>query len=223
MQDAKRIKEQVDETTMKAEVRAAVAEDHRKIAVERRDLAERELAKFRALHESFTVGEQLLLQRRKQLLEQEQPPGIPVLEGIVMAVEQLQGLQKQAQEMVLKHEGAFMAFQAFEETFKQQGIQATSRARGMEVQGERAVDVAERREEAAPPAEGGEKIEKIEGDDASSQAEAPVVEEDDPPREDPPSVLDALGGADGESSAKEPMGPPRQKAGKKRSRRKPEP
>ncbi|UCG16534.1 MAG: hypothetical protein JSV19_00555 [Phycisphaerales bacterium] len=203
MQDVKRIQDQVDEIALKAEVRASVAEDHRQIALQRRDTAERELAKFRALHESFTVGEQLLLQRRQQLLAQEQPPGPPVLEGIVGAIEQLQNLQKQAQEMILKHEGAFMAFQAFEETFREQQVQATSRARGMEVQGARAVGVAERREE---------------GEEASEATEEPPEATEEPSPE-PKSPK----GADGEDSAKEPIGRSRKKAGKKRSRRKPEP
>jgi hypothetical protein len=149
MQDAKRLEEQVNEMTLKAEVRAAVAEDHRKMALQRRDTAERELAKFRSLHESFTVGEQLLLQRRQQLLNQDPQPGAPIFEGIVAATEQLQALQKQAQDMILKHEGAYQAFQVFEETFRQQGIEATSRGRGIEVQGQKAVDVAGRRVEGS--------------------------------------------------------------------------
>jgi len=206
MQDANRIKEQVDEMTLKAEVRAVVAEDHRQIALQRRDAAERELAKFRALRESFTFGEQILLQRRQQLLDQQPPPTAPVLEGLAAAIEQLQGLQKQAQDMVLKHEGAFQAFQAFEETFRQQGIEATSRARGMDVQGDRAVGVAERREEGQEASETGEETSEA-GDAAPETAEEPSPE------------ANSAKGADDGKAAKEPIGRSRKKAGKKRSRR----
>jgi len=143
---------------MRAEVRADVSEAHRKIATERKTLAERELVKFKFLLEIFTMGQSILDQRKKNLVEAEEPPTEVTLEGLDGALKNLEDLERQAQGAINRHEGAFHAFLAFEETLHQEFMTARSRARGLEVQGERAVKVAESRtgippEIVAPEAE----------------------------------------------------------------------
>lgn len=196
MQDATRMREQMDERIIRAETQAGVAEEHRKIAIDRRNLAEQELSKFKFLQEIFTLGEQVLNQRKGQFAQAEEPPPQPVLNGLEEALKNMTGLQTQAREAIIRHEGAFQAFSAFEETLKQEAIAATSRARGAPVSGEKAVAVAETRAVSQPAPQ-----------EAMSSTEAPAA------RPDVPGFLDSLDqAAEPEDSAKEPMGTPREKA-----------
>lgn len=151
MQDAKRVQEQVDEMALRAETKAGVAEDHRKIATERKELAERELTKFRLMHEIFTLGQQVLAQRKEGFANAEEPPSQAVRDGLDEAVKNMAALQEQSKEALLRNEGSFSAFSAFEETLKNEAVAATARVRGLAVQGERAVGVAESR--TGPPEE----------------------------------------------------------------------
>lgn len=134
--------------TMRAEVRAAVAEDHKKLVLERRAAAEREIQKLRHMIEVFSMGEQLLRQRQKTLLEGEKPPTEIALGGIEDAITNMGNLSQQASRAISHNEGALAALAALEQTFQEKAQEATSRARGMAVQGARAVGVAERREES---------------------------------------------------------------------------
>jgi hypothetical protein len=145
MPDGNRLREQVDEMTMRAEVSAAVATDHQKIATERQDLANRELQKLRLLVEVFAMGEKVLRQKQKNLLESGETPTELALGGLEDAITNVVGLAQQAQRHISHNEGAVAALQAMEETFRQKAQQATSRARGMDVVGKRAIGVAESR------------------------------------------------------------------------------
>ena len=145
MQDGTRLREQVDEQKLRAETQAGVAENHRKIATERKEFAERDLAKFRFMMEIFTLGQQVLAQRKQSFETAEETPSKAVQEGLEEAGKNLVGLQEQAKEGILRQEGSLSALSGLEETLKQEAIMATSRARGLAVSGERAVAVAESR------------------------------------------------------------------------------
>lgn len=182
MQDGKRVQEQVDEMALRAEMRALIAKDHRNVAAERKEATETELAKFKALSEVFTMGQELLAQRKKQLEEAETPPPSRIFDGLLEATRNLELLDRQAQDAILRHEGAFQAFSDFEENLNKEFLAATSRSRGMEVTGARAVAVAESRTGPPPTPE-------------------PVV-----------TTAGVLGPFSGPISAKEPMGVPMEKA-----------
>jgi len=145
MQDAGRVQEQMDEMVLRAQMRASVTKDHKKIATDRKAVAERELMKFRFMHEVFTMGEQILIQRRSQLTQADPVPGKAVFDGLEDAIQNLQGLQKQAQDAITRSDGAFQALSAFEQTLEQEAVEATARARGIEAQSQKAIAVAETR------------------------------------------------------------------------------
>ena len=151
MQDADRLREQVEEMTVRAEARAAVSEDYQKIVIERRSIVEREVHKLRHMIEVFSMGEQLLRQRQKTLLEPKTPDISPTeiaLGGIEDAILNMGTLSQQASRAISHNEGALAALSALEQMFQQKAQEAISRARGMAVQGARATGVAERREES---------------------------------------------------------------------------
>jgi len=145
MPDGNRLREQVDDMTMRAEVSAAVAKDHQKITIDRQNLANRELQKLRLLAGVFAMGEQVLRQKQKSLLEGDETPNEIALGGLEDAIVNVLGLAKQADRHISHNEGAVAALQAMEETFRQKAQDATSRARGMGVVGKRAIGVAESR------------------------------------------------------------------------------
>lgn len=147
MQDAERLREQVEEMTLRAEVRAQAANDHKEIVLERRNASEREIQKLRLMLEVFSIGERMLLEKKQSLLQEEEPPGEAALGAIDDAVKNLGDLAKQATQHLSRNEGVLSALQALEEALAQKVQEATVRARGMAVQGERAIGVAERREE----------------------------------------------------------------------------
>lgn len=153
MQDATRMHQQMDEMRVRAETHAAVAEDHLKIATERKALAQRELVKFQMLHEIFTLGQQVLTQRKQQFAQAEEPPTQAQLDGLEGAAGTVNDLLKQSSEAVMRHEGSFSAFSAFEQTLQQEAQQAAARARGVEAQTEKAVGVAEARNVSEAPQE----------------------------------------------------------------------
>ena len=206
MQDAKKIREQVDEMTLRAEVKATVTQEHRQILVQRKTEIERELTKMKLLHEMFGISQRLLEQRAVQLQQAEQVPSAAVLEGLTAAKIELGRLEGQAKEAVMRHDGAFMALNAMDESLRQEEMQATSRARGLPVQGERLVQMAQ---------------------SASGEIETPEAPQESPQPSStspkPPSFLDSLEEVDDDEEevlAKEPMDAPQQTAPKKRSRRK---
>jgi len=145
MPDETRLREQVDEMTMRAEVGAAVATEHQKIASERQDLANRELQKLRLLVDVFAMGEQVLRQKQKSLLEGDEKPTEIALGGLEDAITNVLGLAKQAQHHISHNEGALAALKAMEETLRQKAQEATSRARGMDMVGKRALGARESR------------------------------------------------------------------------------
>jgi len=142
MQDAERLQEQVDEMVAKAETRAEVAKAHHEAVVKQRHVANRELSKFKFLNEVFTFGQDLLGQRREALLKEETAPEPHVLEGLAAAFDELGRISRQAQDATHRCDGSQAALSSLEEAFRNEEVQATSRARGLAVQGQRAVDVA---------------------------------------------------------------------------------
>ena len=145
MPDGNRLREQVDEMALRAEVGAVVAEDHLKIALDRQNLADRELQKLRLLIEVFSMGEQLLRQKQKQVVEGEETPSEIALGGLEDAITNVVGLAKQAERHISHNEGALAALKAMGDTFRQKAQDATARARGLDVVGKRAIGVAESR------------------------------------------------------------------------------
>ena len=145
MPDGNRLREQVDDMTLRAEVSAAAAQEYQKITIDRQNLANRELQKLRLLADVFAMGEQVLRQKQKSLLESDEKPTEIALGGLEDAIVNVQGLAKQAQRHISHNEGAVAALSAMEETLRQKAQDATSRARGMDVVGKRAIGVAESR------------------------------------------------------------------------------
>jgi len=216
MQDAKRIQEQTAERSDNARVRAAAAEDHRGIAEQRKTAAHVALSKFQLLGEMFGIGQRLLEQRREQFAQAEQPPPQSVLAGLAEAHAELGNLVGQTREHAMRHEGALQALQAMEDELRQAAQQAEGQGRGVEVAGQRAVDLAARSGEITTPEPAPESTD--EDGDGDERDEGEDGEDEDDGVGD---LLDVLGGA--EVSAKEPIGTPQGGApGKGRSRRKAE-
>ena len=93
----------------------------------------------------------------------------------------MEGFIRQVSTAMYRNEGSFMALSAMEETLDKKRVEATARARGLVVQGQRAVGVAASRTGA--PATGAA-------------------------QEGAQSVLSSLQNIQGPGSAKEPMGSP---------------
>lgn len=148
MQDPDRIEEQIEELQEKAKLKADLTEQHRQIAEERKQLAELELTKFRALTGALQMAK-TILQQTVDKLKQVEEPNMLHIQGHQAAVEQLDGLEDQASKAAATQEGAFNALNAMEETFRKKAVEAVSRDRGLEVQKERAVDLASRGAEEA--------------------------------------------------------------------------
>jgi hypothetical protein len=81
---------------------------------------------------------------QQRVLIMETPPSAHVLEGVDGGLEEIRRLLRQAQDMMLKHEGAFTALGTMEDVIQQQITQTTSRIRGLEAQGAKAIMVADR-------------------------------------------------------------------------------
>lgn len=163
MQNPDRIREQVQQLTGSNEAKREAYEAQLAVIQERKNLAERDTMRSRALRESFTVSEQFLTQQRVMLVEQTSPAP-HVLEGVDSALEEIRRLQRQATEMLMKSEGAFTALLGIEESVQQQMAATMSRIRGLEIQGAKAIGAAER----LPPATG-----EISLMDQLNDAEAP--------------------------------------------------
>jgi hypothetical protein len=142
MQDAERLREQVGEMIAKAQAKADVASAHYELVAERKKAEERNLAKFKFLSEVFTFGENLMRQRRENLRQAEEKPGDAVFEGLDDTLLELERLMRQVQDASKVHEGSVKVLSGLEEAFREEKTQATSRARGLAVQGQRAVEVA---------------------------------------------------------------------------------
>jgi len=142
MQDAERLQEQVDQMVDNAQAKADVAGAHHEKVVAQRHAANRELAKFKFLQEVFTLGQNLMNQRKATFLGSETVPESHILEGLDGALEELGRISRQSQDMILRFDGSQGALQSLEAAFLEEKIQATSRARGLAVTGQRAVDVA---------------------------------------------------------------------------------
>lgn len=198
---------------LRAEVKASVTQNHRDLVAQRKVEAERELTKMKLLHEMFGISQKLLEQRVVQLQGAEQPPSAIVFEGLAAAKIEFGNLERQAIEAVMRHDGAFMALNAMDESLRQQEMQATARARGLPVQGEKLVQMAESvsGEMEVPPEESQESPEEPQ--------EAPQASGG---QQDVPGFLDSLGNAEEppQEPAKKPMAVPKQRTTKKRSRRK---
>lgn len=133
---------------LRADVRGAVASDHAKIVAERRTAVERDLSRWKALRDGFTVAEQILQQRKTQAMQADPPLSGAVLDGYQSAIEEFGRFREQTRDAIAKNEGAMAVLGNLEETFKKIHVDAVSRVRGMEVQGARAVSVAESQERA---------------------------------------------------------------------------
>lgn len=160
MQDGERLRKQVDEMTLRAEIRATVSEDHRDIATKRIVVAEREIQKLRLMMEVFTMGERLLREKKKQIHEGDKNPTETALEGLDAAINNVVSLGVEAKRALNHNEGARMALSAMETTLQENATAATSRARGMAVQGERAIQVAESRNISKKAQEGAQNVEQ---------------------------------------------------------------
>jgi chromosome segregation ATPase len=143
MPDGTRLREQVDEMTVRAEARAAAADEHQQIAAQRMETAERELQKLRLMTEVFAMGERLLLQKKKQILEGETPPTERQLGGLEDAITNVVELAQQAHRYISHNEGALAALNAMQVTLEQKAQEATARARGLTMQAERALGSAD--------------------------------------------------------------------------------
>lgn len=197
MQDAERLQEQVDEIITKAEARAEVAKSHHEAVVSQRHAANRELSKFKFLHEVFTFGHNLLNQRKTALLDNEEdPPEAHVVEGLDAALDELGRISRQAQDATHRFDGSQTALKSLEEAFREEQMHATSRARGLAVQGQRAVDVA-----ASRTGEIAEDTETTTVSEKPAEAPAEALEAPEQPR--PITKSDDAGG-----SAKEPIASP---------------
>ena len=142
MQDAERLQEQFDPMVGNAQAKADVAGDHHEKVVAQRHAANRELAKFKFLQEVFTLGQNLLNQRKATFLGSEAAPESHILEGLDGALEELGRISRQSQDMIHRFDGSQGALQSLEAAFLEDKTQATARARGLAVSGQRAVDVA---------------------------------------------------------------------------------
>lgn len=171
---------------MRAEARALISQSHVEITTAQKSTEERELSKFRFLNEIFLMGKQHLEQRKSQLETAEEALPEGLLGGLGDALEEVGRLLRQSEKGIYRHEGAIQAFLTLEKAFQQEVIEATSRARGLVVQGERAVELASR------------------------TSEKPTHTEAPEPSPEAPQVLMASSNA--EDSAKEPMGHPKQMA-----------
>lgn len=156
MQNSERIQEQVQEMRLRAEVRAAVAEDHVKLVAERRRMVERDLNRWKALRDGFTLAEQILGQRKAQAVQVQPPPSDVALEGFQSAIDEFGRLREQTRDMIAKNEGALASLASLEEVFKRTHVESVARARGLDVQGDRAVAVAESREQSPQESASGE-------------------------------------------------------------------
>lgn len=194
MQDAERLQEQIDEMVAKAEARAEVAQAHYETVVKQRQAAARELAKFQALNEVFTLGQNLMKQRKKSLLESEPPPDQTALEGIDAAIDELGRISRQALDAIQRFDGSQTALKSLEEAFHEEEVEATSRARGLAVQGQKAVDVASGR------------VGTLEETDTSVETGMPLVAE---AAKKVPGLIESIQKKrSDDSSAKVPIGSP---------------
>lgn len=142
MQDAEQLQEQVRDMVAKAEVRAEVAAEYLGKIRDQRAGADRELSKFRFLDEVFTLGINLMKQRRETLLQADETPEAALLEGLDKALDELERISRQAQDMAHQFNGCRSALQTLEEGFNAAQEQAATQAEGLAVHGQRAVDAA---------------------------------------------------------------------------------
>jgi len=139
------MREQVADMTLNAETNARLANEYKELVAEHRKRSEREIQKLKLMFEVFSMGERLLLEKKESLQKEETEVEEYVFGAIDDAISNMAALSKQAQEQVVRNEGALGAFQGIEEVLTTRAQKATARARGMDIQGARAVGVAERR------------------------------------------------------------------------------
>ena len=143
MQDKDRIEEQLEELKKISTIKAEITTQHSQIAAERKQVAELEIVKFQALHNSLSISVRFLKEQIQSLSKVEEPNQLQI-QGHEGALSQIEGMLQQAEKAVNTNQGAFAAFSAMEETLKQKAMEATSRARGLDVHEKRAVDLASR-------------------------------------------------------------------------------
>ena len=169
MQDATRIKEQIDDMINKADIRAEISTELLAKVSQQKSQADASLTQFKLLEEVFTVGQNLLNQRKTAILNNEEPVGEFLIKGIEGAIADVERLLRQAQDQIFHWNGAQSSLHALEQLFTQEKIQATARARGLAVQGEKAVELASRKgtiETKSPP------------NDSKTDEEAPSLQEE---------------------------------------------
>lgn len=144
MVDEERMREQVEEMRANARIKAEVLNSSAEKTAKFRAAAEKDGAKFKFLVQAFSHSEKLLLQRRAELRDADSPENasMQVLEGLDLAIEEVRGLLRQSRDGSFQQAACEKTLSTLEESFRQDAIQATSRDRGLAVQGERAAKVA---------------------------------------------------------------------------------
>lgn len=139
-----RMREQVEEMRENARVKANVMNSSAERVENFRKAADKEGAKFKFLVQALTQTEQSLLRKQAELRDEDSEINASpeVHEGLELAIEEIRGLMRQSRDNMLRQEGSLKALSMLETSFRQDAIQATSRDRGLAVQGERAAKVA---------------------------------------------------------------------------------
>lgn len=148
MQEPDRIEQQLEELKKNASFKAELTDQHRQIATERKQVADLEVNKFQAMLNALTIGSRALGEQLENMKKAEEPNPLQI-QAHEAALGQLQSIMGQAEKAIANNQGAFTALSAMEETLKQKAMEATARARGLEVQESRSVDLASRKAEDA--------------------------------------------------------------------------
>jgi len=148
MQEATKIQEQMGEMVQHQESKAGAAAEQLKFVQANKQRAQEELAKFQVLREGLKAATAFLTQQQTAMRNAEDPNPVTLI-GFEGALGHLTGLMEQAGAAAAKNEGSYVAFSTMETQLLQTIQAATARGRGLEVQGERAVELASRSGEIA--------------------------------------------------------------------------
>jgi len=143
MQDPTKIQHQIDNQVQHQEQKAALLQEQIETVTRNKDMAERELAKFRILREGFNIANGVLGQQFAQARQQEGVNPI-LLVGFEGAIGRMTDLIQQADMAIAKNEGTHMAFQTMLQHLGQQVQQAMARSQTVAAQGEIVVGLASR-------------------------------------------------------------------------------
>jgi hypothetical protein len=141
MQDAQKIQNQMAGMIQHQENKGVAASDQLTFISGNKRKAEEELAKFQVLREGLKTATAFLTQQREAVAAQEAPNEITLI-GFEGALLHLKGLMEQTGTAIAKNEGSFVAFSTMETQLQQTVSQSAARAKGLEVQGAKAVQIA---------------------------------------------------------------------------------